>query len=109
MIGYYQICSDFKEMKLLRSHRKSIKGNGEVTREGMTNITKAKDNLENRVCIRDNAPVSVPAAGAPDDAGSCYKKLIDYTGINAGFIMDLPVGIIDSSTLIFLDKNNGFL
>jgi hypothetical protein len=100
MIGYYQICSDFQEMKLLRSHRKSIKGNGEVTREGMTNITKAKDNLENRVRIRDNAP---------DDAGSCCKKLIDYTGINAGFIMDLPAGIIDSSTPIFLDKNNGFL
>ena len=36
-------------MTLLRSHRKAIKGNSEVTKEGVTDITKARDNLENRV------------------------------------------------------------
>jgi len=108
MIGYYQICLDFQEIKPLRSPGKSGKGNREVTGKEMTNITKAKDSLENRVCIRDNALVSVPVAGAPDDAGSRCEKLIDYTGSNAGFIVDLPAGIIDSSTLFFLTRIMGF-
>jgi hypothetical protein len=74
----------------------------------VTNTTKVEDSLENRVCIRDNALVSLPAAGAPDDAGSCREKLIDYTGSNAAFIVDLPAGIIDSSTLFFLTRIMGF-
>jgi hypothetical protein len=104
MIGYYQICSDFQEIKPLRCLGKSGKGNCEVTGKEMINITKGKDSLENRVCIRDNALVSVPATGAPDDAGSCCEKLIDYTGSNAGFIVDLPAGIIDSNTLFVLTR-----
>lgn len=67
-----------------------------VYRFEATDMMKAKDILEDRVCIRGNVPISLLATGAPDDVRSYCKKLIDYVGKDGGFIMDSSAGLTDA-------------
>jgi len=67
-----------------------------VYRFEATDMTKAKDILGDRICIRGNVPVSILAAGTPDDVRAYCKKLIDYTGRGGGFIMDSSAAVDDA-------------
>ena len=59
-------------------------------------MTKAKDILGDRICIRGNVPVSILAAGTPDDVRAYCKKLIDYAGRGGGFIMASSAAVDDA-------------
>ena len=67
-----------------------------VYRFEATDMTKAKDILGDRICIRGNVPVSILAAGTPDDVRAYCKKLIDYAGRGGGFIMDSSAAVDDA-------------
>jgi uroporphyrinogen-III decarboxylase len=49
---------------------------------------KAKDALWEKVCIRGGLPISMLAAGTPDEIRGRCKEVIDYAGRDGGFIMD---------------------
>jgi len=67
-----------------------------VYRFEATDMTKAKDILGDRICIRGNVPVSILAVGTPDDVRAYCKKLIDYAGRGGGFIMDSSAAVDDA-------------
>jgi uroporphyrinogen-III decarboxylase len=52
-----------------------------------TDMFKAKDVLGGHLCISGNMPVSLLAAGTPDEVRAEAKRLIDYCGRDGGFVM----------------------
>ena len=61
-----------------------------------TDMIKAKEVLEGRVCIRGNLPLSVLITGTPDDARRHVKHLIKTVGRDGGYIMDSSTGLDDA-------------
>ena len=61
-----------------------------------TDMVKAKEVLEGRVCIRGNLPLSVLITGTPDDARRHVKHLIKTVGRDGGYIMDSSTGLDDA-------------
>ncbi len=62
-----------------------------------TDLKKAKQVLEGRVCIQGNVPMSVLVAGTPDDVRACCKSLIDTVGKDGGYIMCPATGSMDDA------------
>ena len=75
---------------------KDIPAGKAVYRFEATDMLKAKDILGDRICIRGNVPVSILAAGTPDDVRAYCKKLIDYVGRDGGFILDSSAVVNDA-------------
>jgi uroporphyrinogen-III decarboxylase len=63
-----------------------------------TDMVKAKEALNGRVCIRGNVPLSIIATGTPEEVKAYCKKLIDTVGKDGGFIMDSATGLDDAKT-----------
>jgi len=61
-----------------------------------TDMVKAKEILEDTVCIRGNVPLSLLIAGSLEDVRVYCKKLIDVCGRGGGFIMDSATGLDDA-------------
>jgi len=67
-----------------------------VYRFEATDVMQAKDVLRGRVCIWGSVPLSLLAAGTPEDVKGCCKRLIDYVGDGGGFIMDASAHLTDA-------------
>jgi hypothetical protein len=55
--------------------------------DGTTNIFKAKEILQNHMCIMGDVPASILALGTPGDVTVYCEKLIDIVGAGGGFIL----------------------
>lgn len=61
-----------------------------------TDMSKAKEILGDRVCIRGNVPLSVLVTGTPKTVRDYCKRLIDTVGRGGGYIMDASTGLDDA-------------
>jgi hypothetical protein len=61
-----------------------------------TDLFRAKEVLGNQVCLKGNVPLSLLAAGTPEEVRDYCKKLIDRVGKGSGFIMDTSTVIDDA-------------
>jgi uroporphyrinogen-III decarboxylase len=61
-----------------------------------TDMTKAKQVLGGRVCIRGNVPLSLLITGTPDVVRAYCKTLIDTAGKDGGYIMDSSTALDDA-------------
>lgn len=77
-------------------YTKDIPAGKAIYRFEATDMTKAKDVLRDRVCIRGNVPISLLATGTPEDVKSYCRKLIDHAGKGGGFIMDAAAHVTEA-------------
>lgn len=61
-----------------------------------TDMQKAKQALQDRVCIRGNVPISILSTGTPDDVRRYCKDLMDTCARDGGFILDASAGFDDA-------------
>lgn len=61
-----------------------------------TDMFKAKDILGGHLCISGNVPVSLLAAGSPEEVKDVAKELIDYCGRDGGFVMSARTPVDDA-------------
>jgi uroporphyrinogen-III decarboxylase len=61
-----------------------------------TDMKKAKETVGKVACISGNVPLSMLAAGTPDDVKEYCKTLIDNAGRDGGFILSTGAGMADS-------------
>ncbi len=63
-----------------------------------TDLFKAKDVLGDRICIKGGVPISILAAGTPEDVSAYCKKIIDYVGRDGGFVLSTSTSVEDAKT-----------
>jgi uroporphyrinogen-III decarboxylase len=61
-----------------------------------TDIFRAKEILEDRVCLMGNVPLSLLQVGSPQDVREYCRKLIKVCGKGGGFILANAGGIFDA-------------
>ncbi|MBN2401547.1 MAG: hypothetical protein JXN64_04030 [Spirochaetes bacterium] len=61
-----------------------------------TDLFKAKDILGDTISIKGGVPISVLAAGTPDEVKDFCKKIIDYVGRDGGFLLSPSSNIEDA-------------
>ena len=61
-----------------------------------TDMFKAKDVLGGHLCISGNVPVTLLAAGSPEEVREYAKQLIDYCGRDGGFVMSPRTPVDDA-------------
>ncbi len=60
-----------------------------------TDVFRAKDVLGGHLCISGNVPVTLLAAGTPEEVRAVAKELIDYCGRDGGFVMSTRCPVDD--------------
>jgi uroporphyrinogen-III decarboxylase len=58
-------------------------------------MVKAKEALQEKVCIIRNVPMSLMSTGTPDQVKEYCKKLIDTAGKDGGYIMSAAAAMDD--------------